>query len=220
MAKKAPRRTRERILELSLRLYNDFGEPNVTTTTISEEMNISPGNLYYHYRNKDEITTGIFEQFEKEMSDLLDIASSRKASIEDTWLFLHLMFELIWKYRFVYRDINDLLSRIRRLELNFKSIMARKIQSAARMLDGLHNSGALKASPVEREALALNMVMISTYWLSYEYMQHARRFSEPSVQNQSMARGAYQVLSLVSPYLQGDSRALFDRLAREYLLTA
>ncbi len=43
MAKKAPRRTAERILEVTLELFNRCGEPNVSTTLISAELNISPG---------------------------------------------------------------------------------------------------------------------------------------------------------------------------------
>ena len=104
MAKKPPRCTRERILELSLRLYNEFGEPNVTTTVIADEMDISPGNLYYHFRNKDDITNSIFEDFEREIDALLDLPKNRELNIEDAWLFLHLLFELIWRYRCFYRD--------------------------------------------------------------------------------------------------------------------
>src|SRR5271156_6782383 len=109
MDAKPPRRTRERILELSLKLFNQFGEPNVTTTTIAEEMSISPGNLYYHFRNKDDIINSIFVQFESEIEKRLRFAEHRRPTIDEVWLYLQYMADFLWTYRFFYRDLNDLL---------------------------------------------------------------------------------------------------------------
>lgn len=217
MQRKPPRRTRERILELSLRLFNDFGEPNVNTTIIAEEMNISPGNLYYHFKNKDDIINCIFQQFEREIDKLLTVPTNRKPSVEDAWLFLHLLFELIWKYRFLYRDLNNLLINNRTLELRFKTLLAQKIRMARWLCEGLAQQKELKATRPEIEALATNMVVVATYWLSYEYVLNPRHFSEPAVVGEALARGCYQVMALAAPYLAGDARKLFEKLAGEYL---
>jgi AcrR family transcriptional regulator len=213
----APRRTREKILDLSLRLFNDIGEPNVTTSAISDEMNISPGNLYYHFRNKDDITNAIFEDFEKEMDSLLAMPGKRQIHFEDAWFFLHLLFEQIWKYRFIYRDINDLLSRNRKLEVHFRAIVERKQKAASLLCNALAANGTLEASVREIESLATNMVVVTTHWLSHEYIRNARRFSDANYQSGAMARGAYQVLALVAPYLKEEPRALFEKLAAEYI---
>jgi AcrR family transcriptional regulator len=213
MERKPKRRTRERIIETSLRLFNDFGEPNVTTTTIADELNISPGNLYYHFRNKDEITNTIFADFQREIERTLAAPEGRQADIEDAWLYLHLVFELVWRYRFLYRDLNDLLSRNRTLEIHFKEILEHKVRTAERLCDSLVASGEMEASPEERKALATNMVVVATYWLSYEYVRNPRHFAAGEV----VARGAYQVMSMVAPFLRGSARELFERLAGEYV---
>jgi AcrR family transcriptional regulator len=217
MKRKPPRRTRERILDTALRLFNDIGEPNVTTSAIADEMNISPGNLYYHFHNKEEIVDALFEQFEREIDPLLSATARREIVFEDAWLFLHLLLEAIWRNRFIYRDINDLLSRNRKLELHFRTILARKTSAAHLLCSALASSGRLKANEREIAALATNMVVVATYWLSFEYAGNARRFSDAAYQNGAIARGAYQVLSLLAPYLDDEGRELFNRLAREYL---
>jgi AcrR family transcriptional regulator len=216
MERKPPRRTRERILELSLRLMNDFGEPNVNTTIIAQEMNISPGNLYYHFKNKDDIVNSIFQQFEREIDKLLTVPAERRPNVEDAWLFLHVLFELIWKYRFFYRDLPNLLINSRTLELHFKTLIGQKVKMARWLTEGLAAGGELKATPREIEALATNMVVVATYWLSYQYVGNARRFSEPEFVGSAVAQGCYQVMALLAPYLTGDAHMLFERLAAEY----
>ena len=215
--RKPKRRTPERILELSLKLFNDFGEPNVTTTIIADEMNISPGNLYYHFSNKDEIVNSIFADFEKEMDALLAMPMKRGEAgiginVEDTWLFLHLVFELIWKYRFIYRDLTDLLSRNRIIETHFKRILDDSSKVALALANGMREAGELEASEAEITSLATNMVVIATYWLNFEYVRNPRK----PVDSAAMGRGAYQMMSMVAPYLKGNARALFEKLASEY----
>ena len=110
MAKKAPRRTAERILTTTLQLFNRFGEPNVSTTLISAELGISPGNLYYHFPAKEELINALFDHYESSLRELLN-AGDGVRNVEDAWFFMHTLFELIWQYRFLYRDLNDLLSK-------------------------------------------------------------------------------------------------------------
>ncbi len=116
MQRKHKRRTRERILETALALFNQFGAPGVTTTAIAADMGISPGNLYYHFHSKEEIVETLFAAYRREIYATLAAPERHPAHAEDVRLFLHLVFEAIWKYRFIYRDLNELLSRSRALE--------------------------------------------------------------------------------------------------------
>ena len=213
MEKKPKRRTRERIIQTSLALFNQFGEPNVTTTTIADELGISPGNLYYHFHNKDEIVNEIFAVFEREIEATLAAPTRRQADVEDVWLFLHLVFELIWKYRFLYRDLNDLLSRNRTIETHFKQILAHSIRTATLLCEGLMAAGGMHASRTEIRALANNMVVVATYWLSFEYVREPRR----SIGDETLGMGVYQVMAMVAPYFEGPARALFEELAQQYV---
>ena len=212
---KKPRRTAERILEVTLELFNRFGEPNVSTTLISAELRISPGNLYYHYPAKDELINALFDRYERALNDLLP-AADNVANVEDAWLFLHMLFELVWAHRFLYRDLNDLLSKNRRLETHFQFVLKNKGQAMQQLIDGLQRGGALVIDRREVESLATSMVVLATYWLSYEYVRDPRRALEPETASLALNRGAFHVLSLLVPHLEGASRAHLHELAGSY----
>ncbi|MBN8510281.1 MAG: TetR/AcrR family transcriptional regulator [Burkholderiales bacterium] len=219
MATKKPRRTAERILEVTLELFNRFGEPNVSTTLISAELGISPGNLYYHYPAKDELINSLFDRYEKALDELLRAADEVR-HIEDAWLFFHMLFELIWQYRFLYRDLNDLLSKNRRLETHFQFVLKHKTRAVQAVLDGMAAGRTAAMERPQAEAVANAMVVVLTYWLSYEYVRDPRRALEPENAAAAMARGAYHVLSLLLPYLDEAAQAHLRTLAGDYLLPA
>jgi AcrR family transcriptional regulator len=213
---KKPRRTAERILEVTLDLFNRFGEPNVSTTLISAELSISPGNLYYHYPAKDELINALFDRFEKALGEILQAADGVE-NVEDAWLFFHMLFELIWGYRFLYRDLNDLLSKNRRLETHFQFVLKNKGRAMAGLLDGLSRSGAARLTGAEATPTATAMVVVVTYWLSYEYVRDPRKALEPEAAAAAMGRGAYHALALLLPHLDAASRLHLQQLAAAYL---
>jgi len=213
MARKPQRRTRERILETALALFNRDGEPSVTSTAVAEEMGISPGNLHYHFPAKEKIVEALFAAYRGEIEDTLAAPVMRPSDVEDVWLFLHLVFEAIWKYRFLYRDLTDLAARYRTIERQIRVVLAHKQSTAAIILRGLVAAGRMTASSTDIEALAANMTLVATYWLSFEAVRGPRGRAETS---EVLARGAYQVMALAAPYLAPRERALLDHLAERY----
>jgi AcrR family transcriptional regulator len=212
---KKPRRTAERILEVTLELFNRFGEPNVSTTLISAELGISPGNLYYHYPAKDELVNSLFDRHERKLVELLRAADGVR-DVEDAWLFFHMLFELIWQHRFLYRDLNDLLSKNRRLETQFQVVLREMNQAVLALLSGLNRGGALRMDGRDMEPVGTSMVVLTTYWLSYEYVRDPRHALEPESAAAALNRGAFHVLSLLLPYLEPRAREHLMALAGAY----
>ena len=205
------RQTRQRILDASLVMFNAQGEPNVTTNHIADELEISPGNLYYHFRNKDDIIEQLFAGYEARMDAALSAPAGRLPGLEDVWLQLHLVFECIWDYRFLYRDLVDILSRNRRLRLRFARILKRADEQAHMVMRGLVQAGVMRASADELDAAATNILVIATFWMNYA----AARGDKD--EHASIRDGIVQVMMLIAPFLRDAERVHLNTLTRAYL---
>jgi len=207
------RRTRQRILDVTLTLYNARGEPRVSTSLIATELGISAGNLHYHFRRKDDLSAALLQQFVSELDALLPPAGWRADSVEDVWLLLHLILESLWRYRFLFRDLSGIMARDRRAGQRLAMVFARAVQASRGICLGLVERNLMTATGAEIDALSVNIAVVSLYWLSFESARHSRL--DPS--EAGMARGVYQVLMLVAPFLQAESRFHLERLAQDYL---
>lgn len=205
------RDTRQRILDRSLAMFNEQGEPNVTTNHIADELEISPGNLYYHFRNKDDIIEQLFGVFEQRMDDALTAPSGRLPGLEDLWLQLHLVFECIWDYRFLYRDLVDILSRNRRLRMRFSRILKRADGQAHDVMRGLVQAQVMRASVTEIDAAATNILVIATFWLNYAAVRGDKD------EQAAIREGIVQVMMLLAPFMRDGERVHLNSLIQAYV---
>lgn len=151
MTRKAPRRTAERILEVTLALFNRFGEPNVSTTLISSELGISPGNLFYHHPTRDALIEGLFHRYRAQVDALL--SDAHPAAVDEPPLLPtssgaspalgHLaeagrhVARAAWAHRFLFRDLNDLVARQRVLEDELPALLRRQAHWLQGLVQGL-----------------------------------------------------------------------------------
>jgi len=196
-----------------LELFNLCGEPNVTTIDIANEMDISPGNLYYHFRNKDEIIFELFQAFETAIHEALQSPAEMGLDMMDYWMYVHMIFEKIWEHRFLYRDPATILERNERLQKKFNRILEKKRESALVIVERMRQESMIQISATEAERLAINATMTVTYWLNFQHIRHLTAHHEPD----DLGLGVYQVMSLFAPYLPVEGREMLEAVAETYL---
>ena len=203
-------KTREKILQASLLLFNEEGEPNVTTVDIANELEISPGNLYYHFKGKEVIIDLLFSRFEEGFTEILHAPIKKELKVEDSWYYLHVIFEEIYQYRFIYHNVNDLLFRYPVLGKKFRRLLNLKYQTAKTVISSLHDANILVMDKKDIDILVSNVVMTATYWIAYSILCDEKQNEEIIIN-----KGVFQILSLISPYL-GSSKKEFQDFGGQY----
>ena len=196
-------------------LFNQLGTPNISTNHIAIELDISPGNLYYHYQNKAQLVEHLFNKYEEELQPLLKQAFNEELNLEDVWFFLHFSFELSVQYRFIYRDTDYILLKSPTLALKFKLVLEKLNNSLLNQLKQLAQTGILTTTsdPV-LEDTAMNMLIVCTQWIQFK--QHLTGTQEINITSHELSQGVYQTLSLLLPYLDQANRAHLYTLREDY----
>lgn len=210
---KTKRNTRELILQTSLLLFNELGEPNVTTNHIADEADISPGNLYYHFHSKQDIILDLFKRFAVRLEPLIDVPESSGLEAQDLWLQLHLSFELKGHYRFLYRNFADIASRIPDLNRAFRGLFRRERQAASSLISSLEQQGTMRISAVEKDLLLDNLMLALIYWIPFADLLTPHGLENGNIQVRAIAG----VLQMVTPYLEQPERDHFAELTAHYL---
>lgn len=203
--------TKQKILDTALLLFNQKGERAVSTNHIAAELNISPGNLYYHYENKQAIVHELFLCCEQRMLDILELPAGRALTEVDKVNYLKNVFSGLWEYRFFHRDMEYLLGNQTVLHQRYQSFFQQCLKKVRAIYQGLADAGMLEISQQDIDALALNAWVVVTSWFSF--LRCSMGVDEDEDLSQQMLWGGiYQVFILEKPYLKEEYRLRIEAL--------
>ncbi len=204
-------KTRDRILHVSLLLFNEEGEAQQTAVDISNALGISPGNLYYHFKGKDAIIRVLFASFEDEMRVILRGSRGRVTSIEDNWVYLYIILEEIYDFRFFYRNLGVLLDRYPDLASRFRTLVAEQRTTIRYVLEDLGKAEVVALDPRLSEALTDQIMMALTFWLEADTMNRSKLSGTALIH-----KTVFQVMSLIVPYMGENGFDVLSRMIAHY----
>lgn len=210
----APRvKTSERIVQTSLELFNQQGERSISTNHIAAHMEISPGNLYYHFPNKQAIIAVLFSEYEALVESFLRPPQGRAATVEDKRYYLQELLDAMWRYRFLHRDLEHLLDNDPELAARYRRFSQRCLIQGTAIYAGFVEAGILAMNKVQIESLTLNAWIILTSWVRFLC---TTRENSSHLSEQAIKRGVYQVLVLEAGFVTEQSREEIDALFEEF----
>ena len=191
---------RERIIEAALELFNEHGSRSMTTNHIAAHLSISPGNLYYHFRNKEEIIRAIFDRISDVIRTTIAIPEDRDITAAELGSYHLVGIATLWNFRFLFRDLSELLARDPELAAGYRELQQWLLAEFMGLLERMIAQGDMRR-PDQKGALsrvATNTFILWTSWINFLTTSKP----EPEVHPSDMLDGALQSFLTFEPYLE------------------
>ena len=197
-------KTRDKLLEASLILFNERGFAAVTTASIAEHAGVLEGTLWYHFRTKKDILTAHIELLQQVFEGANIDADSTDEETIITGIFAS--YDVIWDFRYILRD--DFASLLDPEEPALKTTLVvndfldawteGRIQHA-------HQHGLLQLEQKGMEDLSEIILVIGRYWLDFSKKKY------PEADNHALRRkGLRHVFSILGPYLSSTASGFIE----------
>ena len=213
MSHAKPNKTKDRILHISLQLFNERGERSVTTNHIAAELGISPGNLYYHFRNKQEIIKELAQQYQDETLEMLALPTDRPLNANDKISYFQVLSNQLWAYRFIHRDVYHLVENNEDFRKIYPRFAGQVMQQGQKIYRAFVDAGLMKMTDSEIEALIINLWIVLTNWTNFLYMS-GHISDNNHLEEKWVWQALRQMVFLEGPYLMGESRQTYEQLLK------
>jgi len=160
--------TRNRILEKARELFNERGTAEISTNTLAAECKLSVSNLYYYFQNKEEIVRALYERIMEDSSAEIGLSPDEEPTYAGLEAVLRANHQILWKYRFFYRELSSLLHRDPELAILYRQYRAYAMLATAALIQKFAKAKII--TPVSEEVasdLAYLCWQISETYLAY-----------------------------------------------------
>lgn len=197
--------TKERIVNVAVELFNEKGLVNVTMRDLAAELDMSLGNLTYHFKKKEELMEAIHDRIISERNSLMENVQMIP-SIANIHNQLVPLLQLYERYRFFHQDILEVMRAYPKIAEMQREHINNQITYIKAIIDYSIGSGNMKQEVVlgQYQQLAESVWMLLTFWLT----QREVRNQQGNFYNQ--ARSA--MWNLVIPILTEKGLANFNKI--------
>jgi AcrR family transcriptional regulator len=190
-------KTRDKIIQASIALFNEQGERNVTTNHIAAHLSISPGNLYYHFRNKEDIILSIYEEYAGNLLlETFPQVSSKIKPLDNIILYMDAVFQMTMKFRFFYSNLPVLLDKNPSLREKYVEVQHAIAERVSQLLLSLRTANIIEFEDEELADMVSILRLINTFWLSFYQTQNIVNEINDSV----FYQGVLKILVILRPY--------------------
>ncbi len=199
-------KTREKIIQASIILFNDQGERNVTTNHIAADLGISPGNLYYHFRNKEDIILSIYEEYARNLLiETMPEVSPDVKPLDAIILYMDVVFQAMMKFRFFYSNLPVLLAKNPLLHDKYVEVQSFIANRVSELLLSLKKAEMMEFDDEDLPDIVSILRLVNTFWLSFYQTQN----NDVNINDSVFYQGVLKILVIIQPYISDSAKEEF-----------
>jgi AcrR family transcriptional regulator len=202
---------KDKIIQTSLNLFNEHGVSNISTNYISESLNMSVGNLYYYFNNKEDIIRNIFDNYSEEVTTRISTDDFNEIGFAFS-TYIDGIFLVMWKYRFFYLNMFSLLQSDEELKASYFKLRHGLTERLRILIEKFIREGLISINTYEIDPFIEQLKFYCTCWMNYEIT-----FNDSIINKNSIYSNIIKLLFLFKLVATTDGKLVISNLERKYL---
>ena len=195
-------KTKERIIKTAIELFNNHGTQAITTNHIAKNIDISPGNLYYHFKNKFDIIRSISDKFHIELKSVFKIEIKTINDFRNNIISIYNGFFRIQKsYQFLFTEDVYLSSQDNILLKNYQQLRSSIKEDYNTMLQDL-----IKLNLLKKETLIIIDDLLNAQWIILWHWVNHSIIDRITYDDLQIKKGIKLSFSIITPHLTSIGR--------------